>query len=86
MPRLRKTTEQIREEELVRKDRSLMAIIKKNMALRGWKDKDLAAAIGMPNSTYCCRAKSPSEFRRKELIAIFTVLDISDTDKREIEW
>lgn len=86
MPRLKKTSVMLHEEELARKDRTLMAVIEKNRAIEGMTNAQLAKAAGMSYSTYMGLRKNPREFHRYQILALFEVLHVSDADKASVQW
>ena len=86
MPRLKKTAVQLHADELARKDGTLLGIIEMNRVILGLSTAQLAEAIGMPYSTLCYRKNHPREFRRGEIMALFEVLRVPDSDKAEVQW
>lgn len=67
-------------------DRMLIALIDKNLKIRGMQKKELAVKTGMAESTLYSRCRKPGDFKRSELRRIFNVLGFSDEDKAAIKW
>lgn len=86
MPKLKMTTAQKKAEAISLKDRTLTAILKKNMELQGMQRKDLAEVIQMPRTTLDKRMREPQTIRRGELMAMFEALAVSEEDKRAVLW
>lgn len=86
MPKLKMTTAQKKAEAIGLKDRTLTAILKKNMELQGMQRKDLADVIQMPRTTLDKRMREPQTIRRGELMAMFEALAVSEEDKRAVLW
>lgn len=86
MPKLKMTTAQKKAEAISLKDRTLTAILKKNMELQGMQRKDLAEVIQMPRTTLDKRMREPQTIRRGELMAMFEALAVPEEDKRAVLW
>lgn len=83
MPRV-KLSAAINERELA--DRKLLAMISAYLVMRDMTKLELAKRIQMPESTFRHRCRNPGDFRRAELIDIFKVLQVSEEDKKAIQW
>lgn len=67
-------------------NKQMVLVIKKYLSLREMTKKELAKRMPMSASTLYKRFDNPGDFRRKELVRIFKVLQMSEEDKKAIPW
>ena len=69
-----------------RKPDPIVGIIEGHLINAGIKKTQLAKEALIPYSTFCYKMRNPGDFRRDELKRIFSVLQLTDEDKKRIPW
>lgn len=70
----------------VQKPDPIQGIIEGSIINAGITRKILAKKAGISYSTLCDRINNPGDFRRDELKRIFSVLEMTEEDKKRIPW
>lgn len=66
----------VKQKPISKKDKELVAVIRKYIYIRGVNVEDLAIAMRMSESTYYNRLKTPGNFSIEELRKISSKLDL----------